>query len=137
VPYPALTTCLPLVGLYPSCLAGGGLQKGGDVVPRIVSQCCTADFKSVEQLALSENRDEAVSLPRKQKLALVAVYAFIKAGFTFSQIYNIKEILFWDDGRWEYRFHNLPAAKEVIDKLRDPETRAAMNAALKDFGTKQ
>lgn len=104
-------------------------------MPRIVSQCNTADFKMVEQLALSGNRDAAVSLPKKQKLALVAVFAFIKAGFTFPQLRTIKEILFWDDGRWEYRFHNVPAAREVITKLRDPITRAAINAALKDFGT--
>lgn len=102
---------------------------------RIVSQCNTADFKMVEQLALSENRDTAVSLPKKQKLALVAVFAFIKAGFTFPQIHTIKEILFWDDGRWEYRFHNVPAAREVITKLHDPTTKAAIDAALKDFWT--
>lgn len=103
-------------------------------MPKILSQCNTADFKEVEQLAMKEGTRGTEALPRKKKLALIAVYAFIKAGLTFPEIHNIREILFWDDGRWEYRFHNLPAASETIAKLRNPDTRAAMNLALKDFG---
>lgn len=103
-------------------------------MPRIVSQCNTADFKEVEQLALKEGPKGTGALPKKKKLALVAVYALIKAGFTFTQIHTIKEILFWDNGRWEYRFHNVPAAREVIVKLNEPATKAAMNLVLKDFG---
>ena len=103
---------------------------------KIRSQCNTADFKDIEHLASAYNTPEMLdpsTLKNKQKLALAAVFAFTKAGLSFRDIYTIKEILFWDDGTWEYRFHPVPAAKAVIARLREPKVRSAINDALRNL----
>jgi len=100
---------------------------------KIVSQCNTADFKFIEQLANSEDKRAGVILKPKERLAMVAVFAFTKIGLTFDEIYAIKEILFWDDGRWEYHFHNVPAARAVYQKLAAPGAGKAIAEAMKSI----
>lgn len=100
---------------------------------RIVSQCNTADFKLIEQLASSEDKRAGVSLKPKERLALAAVFAFTKIGLTFPEIFTIKELLFWDDGRWEYRFHHVPAARAVYQKLAAPGAGKAIAEAMKSI----
>ena len=103
---------------------------------KMVSQCNTADFKLIEHLVKSKG-DRPSSLTKKQKLAVAAVFAFAHAGLTFPEIYAIREIIFWDDGTWEYRFHHLPEARAVMARLQTPTVRSAIQSALKDLGTKQ
>ena len=100
---------------------------------KIVSQCNTADFKLIELLANSEDKRVAVSLKPKERLAMVAVFAFVKIGLTFEEIYTIKELLFWDDGRWEYRFHHVPAARAVYQKLAAPGAGKTIAEAMKSI----
>jgi hypothetical protein len=103
------------------------------LLSRIVSQCNTADFKLIEHLANSQDERVGASLKPKQRLALAAVFAFTKIGLTFEEIYTIKEILFWDDGRWEYRFHHVPAARAVYQKLAAPGATKAIAEAMKSI----
>lgn len=105
-------------------------------MPRIRSQCNTADFKDIEHLASTYNNPEMLdpsTLKKKQKLALAVVFAFTKAGLSFRDIYTIKEILFWDDGRWEYRFHPGLAARAVLNRLREPTVKRAIEDALRNL----
>jgi len=97
---------------------------------RIIGQCNTADFKGIEHLALALEDPEMLdigALSRKQKLALLVMAAFKESGIKPKETYKIREILFWDDGHIEFKFFNVPGARELLMKLNQPKIKA-------DFG---
>ena len=99
-------------------------------MPKIIGQCNTADFKSIEHLALTLKNPEMLdpsTLSRKQKLALVVMAALKEAGIKFQEAYKIREILFWDDGHAEFKFLNVPGARGLLMKLDQPKIKT-------DFG---
>jgi hypothetical protein len=104
---------------------------------RIICQCNTADFRSIEHLALAL-KDPAMidqsTLKRKEKLALLVMASAIDAGIAFNDLFKVKEILFWDNGRLDWKFLNVPGAKELKMKLEEPQTwRAFQSAAVRLF----
>ena len=102
---------------------------------RIIGQCNTADFESIEHLALTLKNPEMLdlsTLSKKQKLALVVIAAFKEAGIKFQETYKIREILFWDDGHAEFKFLNTPGARELLMKLNESKVRADMARGIKN-----
>lgn len=105
---------------------------------RIIGQCNTADFRSIEHLACTLTGDgpeqlDADSLSKKQKFALVVIASFREAGIKFKELYKVREILFWDSGHLEWRFHNTPGAKELLFKLNRPDVKADMVRGIRNL----
>jgi len=97
-------------------------------MPKIIGQCNTADFKSIEHLAIALE-DPAMldmsTLLRKQKLAFFILAGALKAGIKFQELLKVREILFWDTGLLEWKFYNVPGAHELLIRLREPAAREA------------
>ena len=103
---------------------------------RIIGQCNTTDFKSIEHLAPTLKNPEMLdpgTLSRKQKLALVVIAAFKEADIKFQETYKIREILFWDDGHVEFKLPNVPGAKELMRKLNDPRVKDDMARGIRNM----
>jgi len=106
-------------------------------MPRIITQCYTSDLKDIVKFALShETGTPLPDLSPKQKATLIVVDVLIKAGLTFEEIYTIRRIVFWDNGRWDYKFYHTPEAMGVRTKLSNPITRNLINEILEKIGTK-
>ena len=102
---------------------------------RIIGQCNTADFKSIEHLALALKNPEMLdlgTLSGKQKLALVIIATFKEAGIKFQETYKIREILFWDDGHAEFKFLNIPGSRELLMKLKESKVQADMARGIRN-----
>lgn len=102
---------------------------------RIIGQCNKADFRYIEHLVLALKDPEMLdfsTLSRKQKLALVVIAAFKEAGIEFQEYYKIKEILFWDDGHVEFKFLNVPGAKELMMRLNEYLVRRDMAKGIEN-----
>jgi len=107
-------------------------------VSRIIGQCNTADFRTIDDLSLLMTLDkpemlDSSTLKRKEKLALVVVVAVTSGGCKFSDIFNIKEVLFWEDGHWEFKFQNSDDAKKLCHKLKNPVTMSNMRRGVQNF----
>ncbi len=104
---------------------------------RIIGQCNTADFKSIEHLALVLTSQpemlDTSTLSRKQKLALGVIAALAEAGIKLRECYKIREILFWNDGSANFRFFTVPGTRELMLKLNEPKVRADMARGLKNM----
>lgn len=101
--------------------------------PRIIGQCNAAAFKEIEHLAVTLEHPEyfdASTLSRKHKLAFLAMAALLKCKFKTKDILKIREILFWSDGHIEFKFMNVPGAREMLLKLQQPAIRAAFGRGL-------
>jgi len=102
---------------------------------RIIGQCNTGDFKGIEHLALALKDPEMLdigTLSRKQKLALLVMAAFKESGIKPTETYKIREILFWDDGYIEFKFLNVPDARELIMKLSQPKIKADLSRGIEN-----
>lgn len=97
-------------------------------MPKIIGQCNTADFKSIEHLALALE-DPAMldlnTLTGKQILAFFILAAALKAGIKFQELLMVKVILFWDSGHLEWKFYNVPGARDLMYRLNEPAARQA------------
>jgi hypothetical protein len=74
------------------------------------------------------------TLSRKQQRALLVAFALVEAGINFKDLYKIREILFWDDGSWIFKFFHNAEARALRIKLDTPEVRIAITKALETFG---
>ena len=88
---------------------------------RIIGQCDTADFRSIEHLAIALE-DPAMldqsTLKRKQKLAFMVLAAALDAGINYKELFKIKTILFRDDGTVDCRFLSADGIKDLKENLR-------------------
>lgn len=103
---------------------------------RIIGQCNTADFKSIEHLALTLKNPEMLdlsTLSRKQKLAILVMAVFKEAGIKVKDAYKIREFLFWDDGHIEIKFLNVLGARELLMRLNESEVRADMARGISNM----
>lgn len=101
---------------------------------KIVGQCDTATFRDIEHLVSTFGTPEQwdlSTLSRKQQRALIVAAALTAAGIDFKDLYKIREIFFWDDGSWVFKFFHDAAARTLRIKLDTPEVRIAITSALK------
>lgn len=104
---------------------------------RILTQCSTADLKAIIEFSLSQKEGSPTpQLNKKQGAALLAVAALTHAGLTFEEIHAIRELIFWDNGTWIFKFHKTPKAQSVKNKLSEPKTRNLIQEKLAQIGTK-
>jgi len=105
-------------------------------VSRIIGQCNTADFKGIEHLAWTLEKPEIFdpsTLSRKQKLALLVMAVFQEIGIKPKETYKIREILFWDDGHIEFKFFNVPGARELLMKLNQPKIKTDFGRGIENI----
>jgi hypothetical protein len=65
---------------------------------------------------------------------LTVAAALTAAGINFKDLYKIREILFWDDGSWIFKFFHDAKARALHIKLDTPEVRIAITKALETLG---
>jgi len=105
--------------------------------PKILTQCYTSDLRHIVEFSLSLEEDQPIpKLPKKEQMALLAVACLLHAGLEFEEIYTIKEIVFWNDYQWVYKFHQRPEALKVKEKLDRPEARKLVQEKLDLIGKK-
>lgn len=106
-------------------------------MPKILTQCHTTDFKQAVEFSLSiKEGDPTPRVTRKQGTALLVVAVLIKAGLTFEEIYTIRELLIWDNGRWIWKFYRTQESMKVRTKLSQPGTQKLIQEKLNQIGTK-
>ena len=101
---------------------------------RIIGQCATSDFRAIEHLADTLKSPEMLdtkTLTNSQKFAFAIIAAFKEADIGFREIYNIKKILFWNDGHIEFRFLDIPKARMLLIKLNEPTVKANIIKGIK------
>lgn len=106
---------------------------------RIIGQCNTADFKSIEHLALTLTDSEMLdvsTLNRKQRLALLVMVAFREVGIKPQETYKVREVLFWDDSHIEFRFLDKAGAHDLHVKLQQAQEAFArgLKYIIRDSG---
>jgi hypothetical protein len=100
---------------------------------KIVGQCDTATFRDIVHLVNTLNTPEQSdfsTLSKKHQRALIVVLALLKAGISLKDIYKIREILFWDDGGWTFKFSHDAAGRALRIKLDTPAVSVAITKVL-------
>jgi len=106
-------------------------------MPKIITQCTTTDLKQVVEVSLAKKEgDPTPKLNRKQRVALLVVAALTHAGLSFDEMYQIREIIFWDNRQWIWKFKHTPEAKALRDKLAKSETFNLIQERLTQIGSK-
>lgn len=90
---------------------------------RIIGQCNTADFKTIEHLVdmygTGDPSPDTFKLKKKQILALALVSGLHAIGLSFEHCYRIRVVLFWEN-HVEFRFFPGSESQELKKRLGSP-----------------
>ena len=104
---------------------------------KILTQCTTTDFRHVVEVSKAKkDGDPPPHFKPKERAALITVTALLHAGLSFEEIYQIREVIFWDNGEWVWKFKNTPEARQVKYKLSQSTSFDLIQEKLTQIGNK-